>query len=231
MTETSTSPDSLFPIVVLISGGGSNLQAIIDAVQANVLPVDIRAVISNVSTAYGLERAQRAGIYTEVIDHTRFDSRKTFDAALQAAIDAHSPKLVVLAGFMRLLTDDFVNHYRGRMVNIHPSLLPDFKGLNTHQRALDAFHQGDLTRHGASVHFVTPELDGGPIILQADVPVKSDDSPESLAARVLVKEHQIYPKVIGWFAEGRLSLQDHQVFFDGKVQDRPLSLDHLPPSH
>jgi len=231
MTEASTPSSNLFPIVVLISGSGSNLQAIIDAARANKLPIDIRAVISNVTDAYGLKRAQRANIPTEVIDHTQFDNREAFDAALQTTIDIHQPKLVVLAGFMRLLTDEFVNHYRGRMLNIHPSLLPNFKGLNTHQRALDAFHAGEISRHGASVHFVTPELDGGPVILQADVPIKNDDNAESLAARVLAKEHQIYPRVIGWLAEGRLSMRDHQVYFDGKALEHPLSLDQLPPNH
>lgn len=231
MTETRTPSNNLFPIVVLISGSGSNLQAIIDGALTKKLPIDIRAVISNVPDAYGLKRAQRAGIPTEVIDHSQYDSREAFDTALQKIIDAHQAKLVVLAGFMRLLTDDFVNHYLGHMLNIHPSLLPSFKGLNTHQRALDAFYNGEIDRHGASVHFVTPELDGGPVILQADIPIKDDDSAESLAARVLMKEHQIYPRVIGWFAEGRLKLEDHQVFFDGKPLQQPLSLDQLPPNH
>lgn len=230
MTISGTNPDTSFPIVVLISGSGSNLQAIIDGALTRKLPIDIRAVISNVPTAYGLKRAQRAGITTEVVDHTQYDNREAFDTALQTAIDAHQPKLVVLAGFMRLLTDDFVKHYQGRMLNIHPSLLPMFKGLHTHQRALEAFHTGEIEKHGASVHFVTPELDGGPVILQADVPVKSDDSPESLAARVLAREHQIYPQVIGWFAEGRLKLQNNHVFFDNRPLEKPLSLDQLPPN-
>lgn len=225
---TQTRP---LPIVVLISGGGSNLQAIIDATQAGEIPVDIRAVISNVADAQGLERARRAGITTTVIDHTAFASREAFDQALQDAIDAHQPGLVVLAGFMRLLSDDFVTHYHGRMLNIHPSLLPDFKGLNTHQRALQAYHAEDLKQHGASVHFVTPELDGGPVILQAPVPIKAEDSAESLAARVLIREHQIYPLVIGWFAEGRLSLEDNHVVFDDQVLKQPLSFDRLLASH
>ena len=213
------------PIVVLISGSGSNLQAIIDAAQAGNIPVDIRAVISNVANAQGLERAKRSGITTTVIEHSAFENRKAFDQALQASIDSYQPGLVVLAGFMRLLSDDFVNHYLGRMLNIHPSLLPDFKGLNTHQRALQAYHDKDLKQHGASVHFVTPELDGGPVILQAPVPIKANDSAESLAARVLIREHQIYPLVIGWFAEGRLALQDNHVVFDGKILEQPLPFD------
>lgn len=229
MTETKSA--SPLPIVILISGGGSNLQAIIDNKLMGKLPVDIHAVISNVADAPGLARAKLAGIPTEVIEHGQYDSREAFDTTLQAAIDSYHPGLVVLAGFMRLLSDNFVNHYRGRMLNIHPSLLPELKGLNTHQRALDAYHEGKLNKHGASVHFVTPELDGGPVILQAEVPVKKNDSAKTLAARVLVKEHQIYPTVIRWFAEGRLSLQDNQVFFDGKALDRPISFDSLVVSH
>ena len=231
MTEQQSSPNTLFPIVVLISGGGSNLQAIIDAKQLNQLPVDIRAVISNVASAPGLGRAQRAGITTEVIEHTQYASREAFDTALQDTIDSYEPKLVVLAGFMRLLSDEFVNHYQGRMLNIHPSLLPDFKGLNTHQRALDAFHEGDLNYHGASVHFVTPELDGGPVILQAEVPIKENDNKETLAARVLAQEHQIYPTAIRWFAEGRLYLQDNRVILDGKTLEQPVLFDSLSTNH
>jgi len=218
------------PVVVLISGGGSNLQAIINATQAGKLPVDIRAVISNVSGAPGLERARKAGITTEVIEHNRFARREDFDQALQMAIDAHQPSLVILAGFMRLLSDDFVNHYHGHMINIHPSLLPDFKGLDTHRRALEAFAQGELQHHGASVHFVTPDLDGGPVILQVTVPIKANDNPQSLAARVLVQEHQIYPLVIRWFAEGRLKLEENRVMFDGLALDQALRFDDLTPS-
>jgi phosphoribosylglycinamide formyltransferase-1 len=219
----------LLPVVILISGGGSNLQAIINTSQTGELPVDIRAVISNVPEAHGLARAQKAGIPTKVVEHTSFDQREDFDLALQTAIDAYRPKLVILAGFMRLLSDDFVNHYLGHMINIHPSLLPDFKGLNTHQRALEAHRAGSLKEHGASVHFVTPDLDGGPVILQASVPVKSDDNIESLAARVLICEHQIYPVVIRWFAEGRLSLKDNQAIFDGLPLQQALSFDDLAP--
>jgi len=231
MMEHPSSPNTLFPIVVLISGGGSNLQAIIDATLMNQLPVDIRAVISNVAGAPGLDRARRAGISTDVIEHSQFKSRRAFDTALQNAIDTHHPKLVVLAGFMRLLSDEFVNHYRGRMLNIHPSLLPEFKGLNTHRRALEAYHTGKLNKHGASVHFVTPELDGGPVILQAEVPVKENDSTETLAARVLAREHQIYPTVIRWFAEGRLHLQDNRVILDGKALDHPVLFDSTATNH
>ncbi len=220
-------PAHNLPIVILISGGDSNLQAIINTSQTGELPVDIRAVISNVDGAHGLVRAQKAGITTEVIKHTDFTHREDFDVALQTAVDAYQPKLVILAGFMRLLSDDFVNHYLGRMINIHPSLLPDFKGLNTHQRALEAHRAGTLKEHGASVHFVTPDLDGGPVILRASVPVKEGDNIESLAARVLIREHQIYPVVIRWFAEGRLSLKDNQAIFDNQALNQALSFDDL----
>lgn len=217
-------PNPKLPIVVLISGSGSNLQALIDAAAKNELDVEIRAVISNRPNAGGLQRARDAGIPTEALDHKTFESREAFDRALQQRIDSFEPQLVVLAGFMRLLTDDFVNHYLGRMLNIHPSLLPAYTGLNTHQRALDA---GD-PRHGASVHFVTAELDGGPLILQASVPVASDDTPESLAARVLEQEHKIYPLAVQWFADGRLQLHDQHACFDGTALTQPLQLDALP---
>ena len=217
-------PNPKLPIVILISGSGSNLQALIDAVASGELDVEIRAVISNRPDAKGLQRAREAGIPTESLDHKTFDSREAFDRTLQQRIDNFEPKLVVLAGFMRLLTDDFVNHYLGRMLNIHPSLLPAYTGLNTHQRALEA---GEI-RHGASVHFVTPELDGGPLILQASVPVTSDDTPDSLAARVLEQEHKIYPLAVQWFAEGRLQLREQRAWFDGTALTQPLQLEALP---
>lgn len=200
------------PIVILISGSGSNLQSIIDAMQAGDLPIDIRAVISNKADAYGLERAKAAGIHTEVINHRDYQSRDDFDRALQTAIDAHSPELVVLAGFMRILTHAFVEHYFGRMLNIHPALLPAFPGLNTHERAL----QDAVKQHGATVHFVTTEVDGGPLVLQARVLVQADDTPETLAARVLEQEHLIFPQAIRWFAEGRLQMQCDKVLLDDK---------------
>ncbi len=199
------------PVVVLISGSGSNLQAIIDAIGAG-LPAEIRAVFSNEPQAYGLTRAREAGIPAEVIDHRDYADRESFDRALMARIDHYQPALIVLAGFMRILSEDFVNHYRGRMLNIHPSLLPRYQGLNTHQRVLDA---GDAT-HGVSVHFVTPELDGGPVILQAEIPVHADDDAGQLADRIHQQEHLIYPLVIRWFAEGRLQLDDDTVRLDGK---------------
>lgn len=199
-------------VVVLISGSGSNLQALIDSIAQDGNPARIAAVISNRADAYGLVRAQNAGIQTLVLDHKQFDGREAFDAALVEAIDGFDPQLVVLAGFMRILTPGFVNHYTGRLLNIHPSLLPKYKGLHTHQRALEA---GDR-EHGCSVHFVTEELDGGPLVVQAVVPVESGDTPESLAQRVHSQEHHIYPLAMRWFAEGRLKLGKTGAQLDGK---------------
>lgn len=199
-------------VVVLISGSGSNLQALIDSVAHDGNPARIGAVICNRADAYGLERAKQAGIATELLDHKQFDGREAFDAALIQAIDAHQPDLVVLAGFMRILTPGFVQHYAGRLLNIHPSLLPKHKGLHTHQRAIEA---GD-SEHGCSVHFVTEELDGGPLVVQAVFPVMADDTAESLARRVHQQEHQIYPLAVRWFAEGRLRLGAQGAMLDGQ---------------
>lgn len=219
---TAVSPAPLCPIslVVLISGRGSNLQAIIDAIQSGELPARISAVISNCAGAYGLERAHRAGIPTEVLDHRSFRSRRDFDQALAALIDRYSPDLIVLAGFMRILTPEFVQRYLGRMLNIHPSLLPAFPGLHTHERALEAA----VTEHGASVHFVTEQIDGGPVIIQAIVPVLPGDDAETLAERVLALEHRIYPLAIRWLAEGRLRLAGDTVWLDGRPLSEPKRL-------
>ena len=213
-------------VVVLISGSGSNLQALIDGIAEGGIPARIGAVISNRADAYGLVRAQNAGIATAVLDHKAFEGREAFDAALIEAIDAHQPDLVVLAGFMRILSPGFVRHYAGRLLNIHPSLLPRYKGLHTHQRALEA---GDA-EHGCSVHFVTEELDGGPLVVQAVVPVQAGDSPERLAKRVQIGEHHIYPLAVRWFAEGRLRLGHQGAELDGaplpasgqQIRDLPL---------
>jgi len=199
-------------LVVLLSGSGSNLQAMIDAFSHSDSPVRIRAVISNRADAFGLERARAAGIETRVLNHAGYDGREAFDQALMALIDGFEPALVALAGFMRILTPGFVRHYHGRLLNIHPSLLPRHKGLHTHKRALEA---GD-TEHGCSVHFVTEELDGGPLVVQAAVAVQADDTPETLARRVHAQEHQIYPLAVRWFAEGRLCLGSQGVTFDGQ---------------
>ena len=200
-------------VVVLLSGTGSNLQALIDSDDVKGSPATLRAVISNRADAYGLQRAKDAGISTRVLDHTAFEGREAFDAALIEVIDTFKPQLVILAGFMRILSADFVRHYQGRLLNIHPSLLPKYKGLHTHQRALDA---GDR-EHGCSVHFVTEELDGGPLVVQAVVPVESDDSAHSLAQRVHAQEHRIYPLAVRWFAEGRLSLDEQGALLDGQL--------------
>lgn len=208
-------------LVVLISGRGSNLQAILDQAASGELPVDIAAVISNRPGVQGLERARRAGIAALELDHKLFADRPAFEAALIELIDRYQPELVILAGFMRVLTSGFTEHYRGRLLNIHPSLLPKFRGLHTHERAIAA---GE-TEHGASIHFVTAELDGGPVIVQAHVPVLPGDDPDTLAARVLEQEHRLYPQAIHWFADGRLRLIGEQVLFDGKPLDQPLQLE------
>jgi phosphoribosylglycinamide formyltransferase-1 len=179
-------------LVILISGRGSNMRSILDAAKAGSLDVDISAVISNRPDAVGLAFAAEEGIETAVIDHKQFESREQFDEALATKIDEYQPDFVILAGFMRILTEGFVSHFAGRLINIHPSLLPKFKGLHTHQRAIDAGEN----EHGASVHFVTAELDDGPVILQARVPVLADDNADTLAARVLEQEHLLYPAAI-----------------------------------
>lgn len=198
------------PVVVLISGNGSNLQALIDAAAAGG-PFTVQAVISNRPGVHGLERAAKAGVPTRVVDHTGFPDRDSFDAALADEIDTFDPQLVILAGFMRILTTAFVNRFAGRMLNIHPSLLPAFQGLHTHRRAL---HAG-VEEHGASVHFVTGELDGGPVIAQTRVPVRDGDTESVLAARVLQREHELLPQVVTWYAQGKLVLQDERVWFEG----------------
>lgn len=197
-------------IVILISGRGSNMEAII---RAQIPGAEVSAVIANRPDAAGLAFAVDHGIVTQVVDHKAHPSREAFDAALAGAIDAHRPDLVVLAGFMRVLTDAFVEHYAGRLLNIHPSLLPSFPGLHTHRKALEA----GVRVHGATVHFVTPTLDCGPVVIQAAVPVLPGDDEAALAARVLEQEHRIYPQAVRWFVEGRLSLVNGRVL----VQDEP----------
>ncbi len=189
-------------VVILISGRGSNMEAMLREHAAGRLPVTIAAVISNRPDAKGLETAAQAGIATRVVDHKAYANRESFDAALAACIDEFSPDLVVLAGFMRILTAGFVAHYAGRLLNIHPSRLPAFPGLHTHEQAL----ANGVRVHGCTVHFVTPALDHGPVVIQAAVPVLDSDDADSLAARVLAEEHKIYPQAVRWFAEGRLSL-------------------------
>lgn len=185
-------------IVILISGRGSNMQALLEA----KLPCQIAAVISNRAEAQGLEIARQHGIATAVVAHRDYADRASFDAALAQVIDSHQADIIVLAGFMRILTEQFVNKYRGRLINIHPSLLPAYAGVNTHERAL---HDG-VKIHGCTVHFVTPDLDHGPIIIQAAVQVLSNDTPQTLAQRVLHEEHRIYPQAIRWLCRGQISL-------------------------
>lgn len=198
-------------VVVLISGGGTNLQALIDGQLNKTLPISIKSVISNKADAYGLERAKQAEINTDVLDHKTFESREAFDQAMIKIIDQYEPELIVLAGFMRILTPEFTRHYLGRMINIHPSLLPKYQGLHTHKRAIEA---GDK-EHGCSVHFVTEELDGGPVAMQAVVPIEANDTPDTLAARVLTQEHIIFPETVKLFAEKRLSMGENHAILDG----------------
>lgn len=186
--------------VILISGRGSNMEALLKA----GLPVEFAAVISNRPDATGLEVARSLGVATAVVDHRGHADRDAFDAALAAEVDRHCPDLVILAGFMRVLTADFVRRYQGRLINVHPALLPAFPGLDTHARALAA----GVRIHGCTVHFVTPEVDVGPIIIQAAVPVLAGDDEAALAARVLEQEHRIFPQAVRWFAEGRLTLRE-----------------------
>ena len=199
-------------IVVLVSGSGSNMQVIAEACAKNEIDGDVTAVISNRPDVMGLQRAKELGIATDVVDHTQFPTREEFDANLIRAIDEHTPDLIVLAGFMRILTSDFVRRYKGKMLNIHPSLLPKYKGLNTHQRALDA---GDKEA-GVTVHFVSEDLDGGANIIQAIVPVLDDDDEGTLRSRVQTQEHVIYPIAVKWFVEGRINLNKGDAYFDGQ---------------
>lgn len=200
-------------IVVLISGSGSNLQALLDSCATGFIPGKITGVISNKANAFGLKRAEAAGVATAVLSHKGFDSREEYDQALIAAIEQFKPDLIVLAGFMRILTAEFVQHFSGKLLNIHPSLLPKYQGLATHQRAIDA---GD-TEHGCSVHFVTEQLDGGPVILQAKVPIFPGDDASVVAERVHEQEHQIYPLVVRWFCQGRLQQKVNEAWLDGNL--------------
>lgn len=206
-----SAPATRCGVVVLVSGRGSNLQAIIDATRAGTLPIELRAVIGNAPDAEALTRARSAGIPTHIVEHHAYATRALFDDALRETIDRYQPDLVVLAGFMRLLGLAFIDHYAGRLMNIHPSLLPAFPGLRTHARALAA----GAALHGATVHFVTRETDAGPIVIQAAVPVRHGDTPDILAARVLKEEHRIYPLAVRWFAEGRLRIDGNRVLLDG----------------
>lgn len=209
------------PVAVAISGSGSNLQALIDACNEPDYPAKIVLVVSNKSNAFGLERAKKAGIPSVTISHTDYPDRESFDTDLNKAIIDSGAEFVCLAGFMRILTDDFINNWRDKMINIHPSLLPKYKGLHTHARAIEA---GD-SHHGTTVHFVRAELDSGPLIIQASVPILEKDEPDDLASRVLKEEHQIYPKALAWIASGKIEINGEDAFIDGVKG--PILLDDL----
>lgn len=207
------------PVVVLLSGSGTTLQAIIDQVQAGTLNLDIRAVISDEPHAVGLERAEHVGIETCALLPADYPDRQGFDHALASCIDRFKPQVIILAGYMRILTRSFVERYAGRILNIHPSLLPKFRGLNTYARVLKA---GDA-EHGSSVHFVTAELDGGPLIMQSRVAITPDDDEESLSSRVKERERRMYPEVLRMFADRRVEMKDGQTWVDGKALESPLA--------
>lgn len=211
-------PAQPLPVAVLISGRGTNLQAIMDEAAAGRLPIVIRLVLSNRGDAYGLIRAREAGIPTAVMEHGSYADRAAYDRALLQRIDASGADFVVLAGFMRILTAEFVRYFDGRIINVHPSLLPDFTGLDTHRRALAK----GVQQHGTSVHFVTEQLDGGPVIIRARVDVNPEDDEESLAHKVQHLEHRILPLTIAWYAAGRLRKRGDRVEFDGRMLEEPL---------
>lgn len=211
-------------IAVLVSGRGSNLQALIDACADPEFPAAIACVLSNRPDAYGLERARQADIPALVVDHKDYEDRASFEAALNDALLPYDPDLVCLAGFMRILTEDFTNRWRDRMINIHPSLLPAFRGLHTHERAIEA----GVRISGCTVHYVRPEMDDGPIIIQAAAPVLPHDTPETLAARILELEHKIYPEAVRLIALSRIRVADHRVLFD-EDHDHDAVLINPPP--
>ena len=208
-------------LAVLISGNGSNLQSIIDAIEQGQLTASIAIVLSNNPQAYGLERAAAHGIDTRVLDHRDYSNREDFDLALRDSLSAIAPDLIVLAGFMRILGETFIDAFAGRVLNIHPSLLPAYKGLNTHQRALDNHEP----RHGVSIHLVTAALDDGPILLQGSYPIERGDDAEALQQKGHRLEHQMYPRLLGWFSEGRFRIERDRVYFDGQPLDAPLQFD------
>jgi phosphoribosylglycinamide formyltransferase-1 len=209
---------NLCRVVVLISGSGTNLQALIDGEKNNGLPIKIVGVLSNRPGVKGLERAELAGIPTRVVDHTDYKSRDKFDEVIAKEIQSFKPDLVVLAGYMRIMTPQLVKTFEGKMLNIHPSLLPKYPGLHTHRRVLE---NGDR-EHGSSVHFVTEVLDGGPIIAQSRIKVRDDDTEQTLIERIKLIEHKLYPQVVQWYAEGRLAFNNNHTFFDGKRLEQPI---------
>ncbi len=204
-------------IVVLISGNGSNLQAIIDDINTHNIKATIAAVISNKANAYGLKRASLAGIETHIIDHTHYATRTLFDQSLMEVIDQYHPHIIILAGFMRILTSDFVTNYSGKLINIHPSLLPLYRGLDTHKRALE----GGATQHGASVHFVTPELDAGAVLIQGLVAVKESDDEQTLSSRVHQIEHIIYPQAVKLLVNNHIELKADRIYINNQYLQQP----------
>ena len=209
------------PIAILISGRGSNMRAIAERASNGALPVDVRVVVSDQPGAPGLETARTMGIAAEALSPRGFPDRASFDRELAKLVSSYEPQLIVLAGFMRILTSEFIRPFAGRIMNVHPSLLPKYRGLHTHRRALEACDE----MHGVSVHFVTEELDGGPLIIQSCIDVRAGDTEESLSARVQRQEHTIYPQAIEWFATGRLALVDDRVTLDGKTLEKPIQVD------
>ncbi len=209
-------------ILVMISGNGSNLQAFIDNQQSGELPGKITAVLSNKAQAFGLNRAKQANIDTIVLEHNQFDSREAFDQAMMEKIDSYQPDLIILAGFMRILSSAFVKKYNGKLLNIHPSLLPKYRGLNTHKRVLE--NQDEY--HGTSVHFVTEELDGGPVIAQAKLLVSTDMNEDDLTQRIQTLEHKLYPEVAKWFLQEKLSVQPDGIHFENKRLEQPIIFEY-----
>jgi len=221
--DTQQAAGARLPIAILISGRGSNMRAIAEQAAQGALPVEVRVVISDQPAAGGLAIAQALGIPVEVIEPRAFPDRASYDLALVERLRHHAPELIVLAGFMRILTPNFISAFCGRILNIHPSLLPKYRGLHTHRRVLEA---GDA-EHGVSVHFVTEELDGGPVIIQSRIAVTPADTEMSLSARVQQCEHRIYPQAVGWYAQGRLAFRDQHAWLDGKRLDAP-AIDLVP---
>lgn len=221
MTERLAEAPTRLPIAILISGRGSNMRAIAERAATGELPVEVRVVVSDQPRAPGLAVAESMGIATRTLSPRDYGDRASYDAALVQLLSAYRPQLIVLAGFMRILTPRFIEAFANRILNVHPSLLPKYRGLHTHRRCLDA---GDAT-HGVSVHFVTPELDGGPVIIQALVDVREGDTEETLSGRVQQQEHRIYPQAIDWLARGRLELRDGRVWLDGRALSDPVTID------
>ena len=221
MKPAPREPQAALPIAILISGRGGNMRAIAERARAGDLPVDVRVVVSDQPHAPGLAIAASMNIPTRTLSPRDYADRASYDAALLELLDAYAPALVVLAGFMRILSSSFIRAYAGRILNVHPSLLPKYRGLHTHRRTLEA---GDAT-HGVSVHFVTAELDGGPVVIQALVDVRAGDTEATLSSRVQEQEHRIYPQAIDWFARGRLRLRNERVWLDGRELDQPVVVD------